>query len=257
MSSLAVTSSGAGPRLVALHGFTQDASHWAPLAPWMGAGRELCCVDLPGHGRSSEVSMDLDGAAAAVLELAADGPVDLLGYSLGARTALVAALSNPGAVRRLVLISGTAGIEDDAERAARRSADEALAKSLEADGDVTGFLRRWLAQPMFGRLGAAANLEARLTNTARGLAASLRTMGTGAMLPRWSELAQLDVPTLVVAGAADAKFSLLGRRLTAALPTAAFSLVPGTAHACHLEAPDRVGPLVARWLDGLVGAEPS
>ncbi len=250
MSSLAFDVHGSGPRLVALHGFTQDASHWDTLAPWLGKGRELVTVDLPGHGRSSEVELDLEGTAHEILALAGGEPIDLLGYSLGARTALVAALADPSRIRRLILISGTAGIEDPAERSQRRSADEALAAELEETRDVEGFLRRWLSQPMFERLGGAAHLDSRLANSPEGLARSLRLMGTGTMEPRWGVLGDLEVPTLVLAGTKDTKFAGLAQRLNAQLAASAFSLIPGANHACHLECPDRVGTTIASWLAG-------
>ena len=50
-----------------------------------------------------------------------------LGYSMGGRYALHVALRHPELVRRLVLVSATGGIDDPAERAARREGDEALA----------------------------------------------------------------------------------------------------------------------------------
>lgn len=248
MSSLAHTAIGSGPRIVALHGFTQDASHWDTLAPWLTQGRELLAVDLPGHGGSSGISLDLEGTAAALVEFCDEGPIDLIGYSLGARTALVTALAIPNRVRRLILISATAGIADDDERARRRAADEALADDLEASGDVREFLERWLAQPMFDRLGGAGGLERRLANTPDGLAKSLRLMGTGTMTPRWEDLSALTTPTLVIAGANDTKFAALAQRLDAGLAVSTFSLIPGANHACHLESPERVGVIVASWL---------
>jgi len=55
----------------------------------------------------------------------------LVGYSMGGRLALHTALAMPERVSRLVLVSTGAGIEDPAARAARRTADETLAESIE------------------------------------------------------------------------------------------------------------------------------
>src|ERR1019366_8418989 len=49
----------------------------------------------------------------------------------------------------------------------------------------------------------AAGRADRLTNTAGGLAASLRLAGTGTMEPLWDRLAGLTMPVLVVAGELD------------------------------------------------------
>src|SRR5262249_58533233 len=53
------------------------------------------------------------------------------GYSMGGRLCLRLALDRPDLVRGLVLLSASPGISDDAERAARRQADEKLAREIE------------------------------------------------------------------------------------------------------------------------------
>ena len=55
----------------------------------------------------------------------------LCGYSMGGRLALHVALAAPERIGRLVLVSATAGIEDEADRARRRAADERLAAEIE------------------------------------------------------------------------------------------------------------------------------
>ncbi len=180
-----------------------------------------------------------------VLELA-DGRFALAGYSMGGRIALHVALAAPERVTRLVLLSTTAGIEDPAQRAARRAADEELAGEIERDG-VEAFARRWAAGPLFrdqpAAVAAAAHAD-RLRNTASGLAAALRGMGTGTMEPVWHRLAELAMPATVVVGERDAKFRALGERLAAGLPRGALVVVPGAGHAVHLEAPEAVGALL-------------
>lgn len=241
----------AATRIVLLHGFTQTLASWHALVPTLAAAHEVVAVDLPGHGGSSAARLDLREAAAAVATVGGRGTY--VGYSMGGRGALRLALDHPELVERLVLIGATAGIDDDAERAARRRADEALAASIEADG-VAAFLRRWLAQPLFVDLTPTeTDLAARRANTPDGLAASLRLCGTATMDPPWwDELARLGaagVAVQVVAGARDEKFRALGARLVDAIGSSAtLVVVPATGHACHLEAP---GPfLKAVALDG-------
>lgn len=175
-------------------------------------------------------------------------PFDLLGYSLGARVALHAALAHPEAVRRLVLVGGTAGIEDPELRAARRKRDEETAQALEADGAVEAFLRRWVAAPMFAGLSDP-GLEERLQNTAAGLASSLRLAGTGTQAPLWERLVALDVPTLLLAGADDLRFAVAAVRMARLMPRAMVSLVPGAGHAAHLAQPGLTATMVAGFLE--------
>jgi 2-succinyl-6-hydroxy-2,4-cyclohexadiene-1-carboxylate synthase len=229
------------------HGFTQTGRLWGPFGERLAGGHQLVLVDLPGHAGSGAVAADLEAGGELLAAAAGPAPFDLLGYSLGARFALHAALAHPGSVRRLVLLGATAGIEDPAVRAERRRRDEALADELERTGDLEGFLRRWLSSPMFAGLRAL-GLAERRRNTAGGLASSLRLAGTGAMAPLWDRLGELTMPVLVLAGAGDPRFAAHGARLAAGLPNAAFSLVPGAGHAAHLEQPALSAALVGHFL---------
>jgi 2-succinyl-6-hydroxy-2,4-cyclohexadiene-1-carboxylate synthase len=240
---------GAGRRLVLVHGFTQTGASLAPLAERLGGTREVVTVDLPGHGSASELRADLPTAARLLGE--AGGTASYAGYSLGGRTCLRLAVDRPDLVRSLALIGASPGIADQAERHARRAADEALAEEIERDG-VPAFLDRWLAQPLFATLPAdAAGREARLANTASGLAAALRDLGTGAQEPLWDRLAALRMPMLLIAGELDPKFTAIARRMADLIGSnARTAVIPGAGHAAHLERPAAVAAVLEAFLSG-------
>lgn len=244
--ALAEEPEGAGPRLVLVHGFTQTARCWGPLSAELAADHEVVRVDAPGHGGSTAVHADL--AATADL-LASFGPATFVGYSMGGRMCLELALRHPEAVAALVLVSATAGIDDPDERATRRASDEALAVRIEAEG-VDAFLDHWLSLPLFAGLPPEGRFDAeRRTNTAGGLAASLRLAGTGTQQPSWDRLAELSMPVLVVAGADDAKFTALAHRLAGAIGAdATLAVLPDAGHTTHLEAPDAFLAALRPWL---------
>ncbi len=178
----------------------------------------------------------------------AGGPADYVGYSMGGRLCLHLAVAHPDVVRRLVLVSTTAGIEDPAERATRRQSDDQLAASIERDG-VDAFLDRWLALPLFATLPRdAASLDDRRRNTIAGLASSLRLAGAGSQEPLWEQLSELTMPVLVVAGARDDKYVAIGRRMSELIPQATFEVIEGAGHAVHLEQPDVFAGLLEGWL---------
>jgi 2-succinyl-6-hydroxy-2,4-cyclohexadiene-1-carboxylate synthase len=241
---------GFANRLVFLHGFTQTHHHCHAVAHAVarstGRSPTLAFVDLPGHGLAAHDRTPIADAGAALATLAGRGT--FIGYSMGGRFALTAAVARPDLVERLVLIGATPGIADDAERAERRALDQERADRVERDG-VAAFLDTWLAAPMFAGLPDDPDgLAHRRRNTAAGLASSLRTAGTGSQPSLWARLDEITAPVLVLAGERDSKFTEIGRRRTEALPNATFVSITGAGHAAHTERPDEVARTIATWL---------
>lgn len=234
------------PPLVLAHGFTQSGRAWGPLLRLLGDRRPLVAVDLAGHGTTA-VARDLPEAAH---RLGRDGGWGTyLGYSLGGRVALHLALAQPDLVAGLVLVGAHPGIEDSAEREARRQADDDLSDHLETIG-LEAFLDEWLAQPLFASLPPEADQRAeRLANDPGALAATLRNLSTGRQVPLWDRLPALAMPVLVLAGERDDKYTRLGRQAVAAIgANAAFEIVPDAGHAAHLEQPEFVAQRVRAFL---------
>lgn len=244
---LASLRKGNGPRLVFVHGFTQTAHSWLPVAEQFTDSYQVIVVDAPGHGGSHEVRADLRLGADLLVDVG--GKATYIGYSLGGRFCLHAAVGYPNMVRRLVLVGTSAGIVDDQERLERRAADEELAERIESNG-VPQFVEAWLAQALFRTLSEQrAGRADRLTNSASGLASSLRLAGTGTQLPLWDRLAQIGAPCLVLAGETDAKFTGLGKQIAAAMLNANFWSIIGAGHAAHLEQPAQTVDVLRYWLD--------
>jgi pimeloyl-ACP methyl ester carboxylesterase len=86
---------------------------FAAILPLLASGRRVITVDLQGHGRTADVDRPLrfqtmgDDIAALIghLGLGQGVPADVMGYSLGAGTALRTAIQHPDLVRRLVIVS--------------------------------------------------------------------------------------------------------------------------------------------------------
>jgi 2-succinyl-6-hydroxy-2,4-cyclohexadiene-1-carboxylate synthase len=233
--------------LVLLHGFTQTGRSWQPVLHALAARYRAIAPDLPGHGGFAERRPASFAACDAYVRVLADQPITLAGYSMGGRIALHAALSLGPRVRRLILVGASPGIADAAERAARAAEDAALADRIEAIG-LEAFVREWGAQPLFDGMprGIAEIAHAdRMRNTAAGLAAALRGLGTGVMPPLWDRLGELTVPVELVVGERDEKFRAIAERMTAALVAGRLHVVPGTGHAVHLEAPEAVAEVIA------------
>jgi 2-succinyl-6-hydroxy-2,4-cyclohexadiene-1-carboxylate synthase len=250
---------GDGPTLLLLHGFTRDTRAWQPLLPRFDAYRTVR-VDLIGHGKSdappdpARYSMEhaVEDLTALLHHLDIERTA-LLGYSLGGRVALHFAVEAPQLLWALVIESASPGIEDDMERDARFASDSQLAASIQTDG-LESFADRWQAQPLFAsqRQLPPAILEEqrrhRLDNSTLGLANSLRGMGAGAQRWLMPELPQIDVPTLFLAGALDAKYAALAPIMAAEVPGAEHHVIEGAGHTVHLEQPEPYVNLVTDFL---------
>ena len=262
--SLAYELRGEGTPAVLLHGFTQRGDAWQTLLDHLGSGHRWITFDLRGHGRTQTAAgtpFSFDACIADVVALLdrLDAPrAHVVGYSMGGRLALHLAVTRPERVRSLTVISAHAGLNGD-ERAQRRDADEQLARRIERDG-IAWFAPHWAALPMLASLRernpavAQALLESRLQSDAHGLAASLRGMGAGAMQPLWDALGSVRCPVLLMAGEDDPRYVAYAQRMQASLPDARLEVIPAAGHAAHLERPDAVAALIARFLAGVDGA---
>jgi 2-succinyl-6-hydroxy-2,4-cyclohexadiene-1-carboxylate synthase len=244
-----------------LHGFMGSAADWRGVMAALETEYRCLAVDLPGHGASLGLPPDvytMKGTTRGLLdlldELGAERPV-VVGYSMGGRISLYLALRHPERCSGLFLESASPGIEDSAEREARRRADEEKAARLES-GDLAGFLEDWYRQPLFASLARREGLlretlEARLRNDPAELARSLRGMGTGDQPSLWDELGALQVPTLAVTGELDARYAGISVRMASLSPRIRAAVVTGAGHNVRLEEPEEYLALLERFLDTL------
>jgi 2-succinyl-6-hydroxy-2,4-cyclohexadiene-1-carboxylate synthase len=197
-----------------------------------------------------EAGSGLAQAAQALGE--AGGAAVYIGYSLGGRCCLQLALQAPSLVERLVLVGAHPGICDEPSRRLRRQADDLRATELERGGDpiVPEFLDIWLEGPLFAHLSEAqADRPSRLENSAAGLGASLRTVGTGRQPPLWDRLSDLEMPVLVMAGSHDDKFKALAEKTVDSIGhNARLAIVNGSGHAVPFERPEEFVALVRDFL---------
>lgn len=238
--------STAHPPLLLAHGFTQTHRCWGPLGAQLGAWAPTVAVDLPGHGDTTHDTVSLTEAGDLLAQVS-HGTV-VIGYSMGGRIALHAAVQDPASMLGLVLIGATAGIVDSQDRGARRERDAQLATDLEQD--LPAFIDRWLDLPMFQALDDAVQFRAeRLTNRAEGLAGTLRTRGTGSQEPLHDRLGSLDIPVLTLTGDHDDKFRAESEVLIEAIGTnATAAVIADAGHACHLERPAQTAESITSWL---------
>jgi pimeloyl-ACP methyl ester carboxylesterase len=152
---------GDGPRLVvALHGITASAMEWPPVARRLSAGWTLVAPDLRGRGAAAELAgpyglrRHAEDVCATVRSRQvesgqAESGAVLVGHSMGAYIALLAAAAEPGLFRRLVLVDGglpfpppPEGVSvDDVLKATLGPAIDRLSTTFESEQAYLDFFR--------------------------------------------------------------------------------------------------------------------
>lgn len=191
---------GAEPTVVILHGLAGSGREFERTASAL-AGRRVILIDHRAHGHSTRHPGDTSrdafvSDAVQVITAESSHPIDLVGQSMGAHTAMLLAAAHPRLVRRLVLLECDAGSGTPEQHAAL--------------GD---YFRSWPV-PFTDRSAAVAALGtgplaqawvADLEERADGLhsrfdpdvmVATITELAT----PRWTEWEQVTAPTLVLYG---------------------------------------------------------
>lgn len=199
--------------IVLVHGFGTSSDRTWRDNGWIDllqdAGREVVAIDLLGHGRSDKphdpaAYDDLEALVAAQLP---DGPIDGVGFSLGARVLLTLATETPERFASLTLLGvGTNLLVTEGSGL--------IVDAIEGRGDpanpVVQYFAGLAAQPDVDRAA---------------LAACLRS-ARPALTPE--RLARATVPVRVVLG--DQDFAGPGEPLVELLPDATLTMLPGVDH---------------------------
>jgi pimeloyl-ACP methyl ester carboxylesterase len=248
-----------------VHGLGGSSTNWTDLAaqlrPWLGGE----AIDLPGFGGSAPArngSYSLGTHAGTVieyLEQSGRGAVHLLGNSMGGAIAIVVAAARPDLVRTFTLVSPA--VPD--LRPARAVRDPYLGlvavpgvgaaalRRLERFGPerrALGVIELCFGDPSVvppNRLAeAVAEVERRmsmewstdaLVRSLRGLIASYFVAGARSL---WSQLATIQVPSLVVWGDRDRLVDVaLAPRVARTLPDGRLLVLAGVGHVAQMERP--------------------
>ncbi|MGT8956160.1 2-succinyl-6-hydroxy-2,4-cyclohexadiene-1-carboxylate synthase [Bacillus cereus] len=251
---------GSGEQLLLLHGFTGSMETWRSFISSWSEQFQVIVVDLVGHGKTESpenvVHYDIRNVALQMKELLDYLHIEkahILGYSMGGRLAITMACLYPDYVHSLLLENCTAGLENEADRKERREKDDRLADKIERE-DIEIFVSMWENIPLFEtQKRLAKNVQEavrkeRLANNPKGLANSLRGMGTGAQPSWWDELKNLKIPVLLMNGEYDEKFFRILKNIEKCISDAKFVKIDGAGHAIHVEQPEKFDTIVKGFL---------
>ena len=269
IAALRSTAGTNAPRVLALHGWLDNAASFVPMAAHL-SGIDLVAVDLPGHGRSVHLPpgaiYTFETALHHVLDIAdALGweRFNLLGHSMGAGIASLVAAACPQRVERLVCIEALGGLADRAENTAMRMRESVAAMRAVDAKMLRVFPELDMAIQARMRANAMSEPVARLIveRGARKVEGGWQwSSDPRLMVPTWLRPVDAQVvainegiesPTRVVF--ADPAQPYLPddvrRRYVDALPRGELLVMPGTHH-LHMETAQPVAEWVGPFLDG-------
>ena len=259
----------AGPKLLCLHGWLDNAASFLPLAPQL-AGFDWVALDLPGHGASDHRPPGIDYAFADWLHDGFDAldslgweQADLLGHSMGGAIASFMAAAEPARVRRLALVEALGPVAGDPAKAGERLRDAVRARRAKGGRparvipDVDTAVAARLAVTRMERDAAALIVRRNLREVPGGFAWRSDPRLTLPGHVRMDEtavqavLACIEAPVLVVAAEPSPPYftpEVRAARL-ACLRDARVAVLPG-GHHLHMEQPQVVGPVLLDFLRG-------
>ena len=258
-----------GARVLALHGWLDNAASFIPLAAHL-RGLDLVLLDLPGHGRSAHLPPGADYnlmvTTNAVLDVAdALGweHFALLGHSMGAGIGSMLAAALPHRVSRLVAIEALGSLTDSNERTATRlregvaAARQLSGKKLRVFPDLASPIRARMQSNQLSEASARLLVErgVRAVEGGHGHVWSSDPRLTLPSLQRLTEdqvrdlIAGIGCPTRVIF--ADPPQSYLPEPLRSErarlLPQGTLKVLEGTHH-LHMEQPAQVAAAIGDFL---------
>ncbi|TWH22514.1 pimeloyl-ACP methyl ester carboxylesterase [Prauserella rugosa] len=266
------TPGGDGPAVVYVHGLGGSSTNWTDLAAQLAPHATGIAVDLPGFGFSQPTDgfgyglEDHADVLARYLE-SLDGPVHLVGNSMGGAVAMLVAARRPEVVRTLTLISPAM---PDRRPDPRRLSDPRMALAfLPVVGkSVRRALARMTPEERAMQTIRLVYADAerfpkhRITEQAEEFAARSSYAWAASAMARstfqifrtwfaqgnrslWSVAPRITAPTLVVWGSEDKVISVRRAKRTAeVIPSARLLILPRTGHVAQMERPVTVARAV-------------
>lgn len=232
--------------LVLLHGFGESLMSWRAVADRLAERRRVVLLDLPGFGLSEKPEVGpwdlgaMHGRLSAFLAQWTDGPLVVVGHSMGGELAAALALGDTTRIVAAVLIAPAGfGLGQIA-----RSLPDAVTGAIGAATPMVIPVSdpAWLRDPPERR-----NYDP-LTDpaTLRTAEAVMKQFDFGALRSRWSELRQ---PLLLLWGRQDPTIPVaVGESLAVFAPCGRLVVVSGTFHRPHQSEPDSVVAEIERFL---------
>jgi pimeloyl-ACP methyl ester carboxylesterase len=252
-----------GPPLLLIHGSGASGACWGPVVGALADHHHVIRVDLPGCGQSPPApSYDVPEQAGRVAVLLDDlglRHVTLAGHSSGGYVATALAEQRPDLVGSLALIS--TGPSLDALLPQPFILRALLAPPLgpllwprRSDAMIRKGISATTARPVDVPGDAVADLKNITYRTFRKVLRRNAAYIAERSVPE--RLADLNVPVLVIFGAADPRYEPSSAHDYDAVPNARVEMLPGVGHVPILEAPEVTSELLLGFTATAAGTPP-
>ena len=217
-------------------------------------GYRVIAVDQRGHGCSTRHPRDLSREAyvhdvvAVIEQLAAGGPVSLVGQSMGGHTAMLVAARHPALVHRLVMLEAGVGGGDNATSYPAKLGDwfrswpipfSNAAAAAEFLGS-TPIARSWVRDLEDRPDGLWPRFEPEVMQAA---------ITAVAERSRWEEWQAVEAPTMLIRGDNGTLPEAEVRQMLALRPHVRHVVIPDAGHDVHLEQHDASVQVLLEFFD--------
>jgi pimeloyl-ACP methyl ester carboxylesterase len=255
------------PRVIALHGWLDNAASFLPLLPHLPS-LDLLLLDLPGHGHSAHLPAGAEYGMATHLHATLDAAdalgwdrFALLGHSMGAAVAALVAAAMPSRVQRLALIETLGPLAEPVENTASRlqrsvAATRALpGKALRVFPDISPAVRARMQASQLDEANASLLVQRGTREVPGG---HVWRSDPRLTLPAPTRLVETQVQALLAAVACPVRLVYadpaqpyfpdpLRRMRLAAVPQAELTVMRG-GHHLHMQQPGAVAGVLAVFL---------
>lgn len=250
LNTLVNPSDGSASPLLIVHGLYGSGRNWGVIAKRLADRGRVVAVDMRNHGDSfwhdSHGYEDMADDLARVIE-AQDGPMDVLGHSMGGKASMVLALTRPDLVNRLIVadIAPVAYTHSQIQFIeAMRAVD--LSKVTKRS-DATDQLAQLVPDPTLQSFFTQ-SLDLKDRRWKLNLDALADEMHKVLGFPEVS--GSFEKPTLFLSGASSDYVKPDHRPTIRSLfPKARFARIPGAGHWLHAEKPREFEASVRAFLD--------